>query len=315
MSTATEHITTPKTDTERVRKRRVRDAAEDRRRPRVLLTIILGVVAVAWLFPLLGVAVTSFRTLDAVQGPNATGWWTVLTDPAHAGWTVSSYADAFSSLNLPNAFFNSLAVVIPATVLPIMFAAMAAYAFTFLEFRGKEIYFAVILGLLVVPVQIAIIPILQFFVWIKNTTGVEVIGQFPAAWIVHSAFALPLAIYILRNYMSTLPNSLIEAARVDGATHFQIFWRLAVPMSVPALASFAIFQFLWVWNDFLVAYIFIGTGPNAVLTQGLYDLLGQYGQGWQRVAAGSIITVVVPLIIFFALQRYFVRGLTAGSVK
>ncbi len=315
MSTATEHITNPTADAERVRKRRVRDAAHDKRRPHVLLTVILGIVAVAWLFPLLGVAITSFRTLDAVQGPNATGWWTVLTDPAHAGWTFSSYGDAFASLNLPNAFFNSLAVVIPATVLPIMFAAMAAYAFTFLEFRGKEVYFAVILGLLVVPVQIAIIPILQFFVWVKNTTGVEVVGQFPAAWIVHSAFALPLAIYILRNYMSTLPNSLIEAARVDGASHFQIFWRLAVPMSVPALASFAIFQFLWVWNDFLVAYIFIGSGPNAVLTQGLYDLLGQYGQGWQRVAAGSIITVVVPLIIFFALQRYFVRGLTAGSVK
>jgi alpha-glucoside transport system permease protein len=315
MSTMTEQLTAPTADKERVRKRRIRDAAEEKRRPHVLLTVILGIVAVIWMFPLLGVIITSFRTLDAVQGPNATGWWTVFTDPAHAGWTLSSFGEAASALNLPTAFFNSLGVVIPATVLPILFAAMAAYAFTFLDFPGKEIYFGVILGLLVVPVQIAIIPILQFFVWIKNTTGVEVIGQFPAAWIVHSAFALPLAIYILRNYMSTLPNSLIEAARVDGASHFQIFWRLAVPMSVPALASFAIFQFLWVWNDFLVAYIFIGTGPNAVLTQGLYDLLGQYGQGWQRVAAGSIITVVVPLIIFFALQRFFVRGLTAGSVK
>ncbi|MDL9978813.1 carbohydrate ABC transporter permease [Microbacterium sp. ASV49] len=315
MSTMTEKITAPAVDTERVRKRRIRDASEEKRRPHIVLTIVLGVVAVAWLFPLLGVVITSFRTSDAVQGPNATAWWTVFTDPANAGWTLSSYGQAVDALNLPTAFFNSLAVVIPATVLPIMFAAMAAYAFTFLDFKGKEIYFSVILALLVVPVQIAIIPILQFFVLVKNVTGIQVIGEFPAAWIVHAAFALPLAIYILRNYMSTLPNSLIEAARVDGASHFTIFWRLVVPMSVPALASFAIFQFLWVWNDFLVAYIFIGTGPNAVLTQGLYDLLGQYGQGWQRVAAGSIITVVVPLAIFFALQRYFVRGLTAGSVK
>ncbi|MCJ1709476.1 carbohydrate ABC transporter permease [Microbacterium sp. VKM Ac-2923] len=282
------------------------------RRPHILVTVILGVIAVAWLFPLVGVVVTSLRTKGAAD---ATGWWTVLIDPAGAGWTGANFAEAFTSLNFGTNFFNSIAVAVPATVLPIMFAAMTAYAFTFLEFRGKEVYFAIILSLLVVPVQMAIIPILQLFVWIKDTTGVEIIGQYPAAWIVHAAFAMPLAIYILRNYMSTLPNALIEAARVDGASHFQIFWRLVVPMSVPALASFAIFQFLWVWNDFLVAYIFIGSGPNAVLTQGLYDLLGQYGQGWQRVAAGSIITVVVPLILFFALQRYFVRGLTAGSVK
>ncbi len=281
-------------------------------KPRIFLTIVLGILAVAWLFPLIGVIITAFRTK---AGADNTGWWTVFTDPGNAGWTVENFGTAFSSLNIGTNFFNSVAVTIPATVLPIMFAAMAAYAFTFLEFKGKEVYFAIILSLLVVPVQMAIIPILQLFVWIRNNTGVQIIGEYPAAWIVHAAFALPLAIYILRNYMSTLPNALIEAARVDGASHFQIFWRLVVPMSVPALASFAIFQFLWVWNDFLVAYIFIGSGPNAVLTQGLYDLLGQYGQGWQRVAAGSIITVVVPLVVFFALQRYFVRGLTAGSVK
>jgi alpha-glucoside transport system permease protein len=286
--------------------------SHDKPRPRVLVSIILGIIAVAWLFPLIGIVITSFRTKDATDNY---GWWTVFTDWAHAGWSAQSFVDAFDGLNLPQSFVNSLAVTIPATVLPIMFAAMAAYAFTFLEFKGKEVYFAVILSLLVVPVQIAIIPILQLFVWVKNNLGFDIIGQYPAAWIVHASFALPLAIYILRNYMSTLPNSLIEAARVDGASHFQIFWRLVVPMSVPALASFAIFQFLWVWNDFLVAYIFIGQGPNAVLTQGLYDLLGQYGQGWQKVAAGSIITVIVPLIIFFALQRYFVRGLTAGAVK
>ncbi|MFT4052240.1 MAG: carbohydrate ABC transporter permease [Microbacterium sp.] len=286
--------------------------AADTPRPRIWLTLLMGVISVAWLFPLLGLLVTSFRTRAAAD---ATGWWTVFVDPFNAGWTLDGFAQAWDSLDVGTTFWNSLAVTIPATVLPIMVAAMAAYAFTFFQFRGKEIYFAIILALMVVPIQLAIIPILQLFVWFGNATGIQIIGQYPAAWIVHSTFALPLAIYILRNYMQTLPNALIEAARVDGASHFQIFWRLVVPMSVPALASFAIFQFLWVWNDFLVAYIFIQSGPNAVMTQGLYTLLGQYGQGWQRVAAGSFITLVVPLVLFFGLQRYFVRGLTAGSVK
>ncbi len=294
-------------------KKRARRAAEkERTKPHVIVTIIMGIIALAWLFPLLGLLITSFREKADVD---ASGWWTIFTNPFGQNWTFGNFADAWDALDIGSTFWNSLAVTIPATVLPIMIAAMAAYAFTFFQFRGKEIYFAIVLGLMVVPIQLAIIPVLQLFVWFGNTTGIQIIGQYPAAWIVHSTFALPLAIYILRNYMSTLPNSLIEAARVDGASHFQIFWRLVVPMSVPALASFAIFQFLWVWNDFLVAYIFIQSGPNAVMTQGLYTLLGQYGQGWQRVAAGSFITLVVPLVMFFALQRFFVRGLTAGSVK
>ncbi len=300
-------------DVGRSSKRRTRQVAEgERKKPHVIVTIIMGLIALAWLFPLLGLLITSLRPKADVD---SSGWWTVFTNPFGQNWTLSNFGEAWKSLDVGTSFWNSLAVTIPATVLPIMIAAMAAYAFTFFEFRGKEIYFAIVLGLMVVPIQLAIIPVLQLFVWFGNTTGIQIIGQYPAAWIVHSTFALPLAIYILRNYMSTLPNSLIEAARVDGASHFQIFWRLVVPMSVPALASFAIFQFLWVWNDFLVAYIFIQSGPNAVLTQGLYTLLGQYGQGWQRVAAGGFITLVVPLVMFFALQRFFVRGLTAGSVK
>jgi alpha-glucoside transport system permease protein len=284
----------------------------DAPKPRVGLTILMGVISVLWLFPLLGLLITSFRPKADVD---ATGWWTVFTNPFQQNWTTEAFTTAWTSLNVGTTFWNSLAVTIPATVLPIMVAAMAAYAFTFFKFRGKEIYFAIVLGLMVVPIQLAIIPILQLFVWFGQATGIQIIGQYAAAWIVHATFALPLAIYILRNYMQTLPYSLIEAARVDGATHFQIFWRLVVPMSVPALASFAIFQFLWVWNDFLVAYIFIQSGPNSVMTQGLYTLLGQYGQGWQNVAAGSFLTLIVPLVIFFALQRFFVRGLTAGSVK
>ncbi len=292
-------------------KKRNADGTE-KRKPHILISIIMAIIALAWLFPLLGLLITSFRSKADVD---ATGWWTVFLNPFGQDWTFDAFAQAWTALDAGTTFWNSVAVTVPATVLPVMIAAMAAYAFTFFEFRGKEIYFAVILALMVVPIQIAVIPILQLFVWFGNTTGIQIIGQYPAAWIVHATFAMPLAIYILRNYMQTLPNSLIEAARVDGASHFQIFWRLIVPMSVPALASFAIFQFLWVWNDFFVAYLFIQSGPNQVLTQGLYTLLGQYGQGWQRVAAGSFITLVVPLVIFFALQRFFVRGLTAGSVK
>jgi alpha-glucoside transport system permease protein len=167
---------------------------------------------------------------------------------------------------------------------------------------------------MVLPLQSALFPVLKGFVWFKDVTGIQLIGNFPAAWIVHSAFALPLAIYILRNFMLTIPPSLLEAARVDGASYYQIFWKLVLPMSIPAIASFAIFQFLWVWNDYLIAFIFVGE-QKPVMTWQLLRLLGQYGGGWQDVAAGSFLSLIVPLIVFFALQRYFVRGLTAGAVK
>jgi len=278
---------------------------------RITLSLVLLFFAVLWMIPLIGLLVTSFRyRVDATS----TGWWTVFGDFFGQDWTLQNFVDAFVNLDIGTNFFNSIAVAIPATVLPIMFAAFAAYAFTFMDFKGKEIFFATTIGLLVVPIQVALVPILQGYVNIQNALGIQIVGTFPAAWIVHSAFALPLAIFILRNYMATLPVALIEAARVDGASHFMIFWRLIVPMSVPALASFAIFQFLWVWNDYLVAFIFIGN-RDPVLQQALYSLLGQYGEGWQGVAAGSFITIIVPLIVFFALQRFFVRGLTAGSVK
>jgi alpha-glucoside transport system permease protein len=163
-------------------------------------------------------------------------------------------------------------------------------------------------------VQSSLIPVLRGMVWIQRNLGIPLTGTYASAWVVHSAFAMPLAIYILRNYMMTLPRELIEAAKVDGASNFQTFWQLILPMSVPALASFAIFQFLWVWNDYLIAFIFVGE-QKAVMTYRLLRLLGQYGQGWRDVAAGSFISLIVPLIVFFALQRYFVRGLLAGSVK
>jgi alpha-glucoside transport system permease protein len=252
-----------------------------------------------------------------------TGWWTAIFDPFHQDWTTKAFSTVFSSTwDLGPAFFSTVAISVPSTILPITFAAFAAYGFTFLTFKGREFWFSVIIALMVVPMQAVIVAILQTFMaidqWLLTIPGNEygdfqLSGEYPAAWIVHSAFAMPLAVYILRNYMMTLPMALIEAARIDGASHFQIFWRLIIPMSVPALASFAIFQFLWVWNDYFIAYLFAGN--HTVMTYQILSMLGQHGEGWQVVMAGSLISILVPLTVFFSLQRYFVRGLTAGSVK
>lgn len=276
-----------------------------------LSLFILSVLALIWLLPTFGLLITSVREKTEAQ---RTGWWDVILHPFSQNWELGSYASVLAESDIGKSFISSLAVTIPATVLPLLFAAYAAFGFTFLKFKGREFYFAMIIGLLVVPLQGALVPVLKMFISFTDKTGIEISGQYAAAWFVHSAFAMPLAIYILRNYMMTVPNSLIEAARVDGASNFTIFWRLVLPISVPALASFAIFQFLWVWNDYLIAFVFIGS-ERPVLTYTLLSLLGTYGEGWQQVAAGSFISLSIPLLVFFSLQRYFVRGLTAGAVK
>ncbi len=273
--------------------------------------IVLVVLAAFWLLPTVGLFITSLRAKGEAQ---TSGWWDVLFNPFSQDWDISSYATVLTENKLATSFISSMAVTIPATILPLLFAAYAAFGFTFLSFRGREFFFSVIIGLLVVPLQGALVPVLKMFISITNRTGIEISGQYAAAWFVHSAFAMPLAIYILRNYMMTIPHTLIEAARMDGASNFTIFWRLVLPISVPALASFAIFQFLWVWNDYLIAFVFVGN-ERPVLTYTLLAMLGQYGEGWQAVAAGSFISMSVPLLVFFTLQRYFVRGLTAGAVK
>jgi len=273
--------------------------------------LVLSILAIIWLMPTIGLLITSVRERTEAQ---RTGWWDVILNPLSQKWELGSYASVLSESDLGKSFISSLAVTIPATILPLLFAAYAAFGFTFLTFKGREFYFALIIGLLVVPLQGALVPVLKMFISFTEKTGIEISGQYAAAWFVHSAFAMPLAIYILRNYMMTIPNTLIEAARVDGASNFTIFWRLVLPISVPALASFAIFQFLWVWNDYLIAFVFIGS-ERPVLTYTLLSLLGTYGEGWQQVAAGSFISLSIPLLVFFSLQRYFIRGLTAGAVK
>jgi alpha-glucoside transport system permease protein len=208
------------------------------------------------------------------------------------------------------AFLNSLAVTIPATIIPILIAAFAAYGFAWMRFPGRRIFFIGVILLLVVPLQVALVPLLRDFVTLNLN------GTFLALWIAHTGFGLPLATYLLYGYISTLPKDILESAFIDGASHFTTFIRLILPLSVPALASFAIFQFLWVWNDYLVALIFIGAKPDTqVLTQRLADLVGSRGADWEVLTAGAFITMIVPLIVFFSLQRYFVRGMLAGSVK
>jgi alpha-glucoside transport system permease protein len=273
-------------------------------------TLVLIVLVAIWSTPTVGLLLTSIRSKDSAE---TTGWWTAISNPLGTEWTLQPFMNAING-GMLDALLNTLIVTIPATVLPLIIAANAAYAFTFIQFKGREIYFASLVALMVLPLQSALIPVLRGFVWFKQTTGIQLIGNYPSAWIVHSAFALPLAIYILRNYMLTLPPSLLVAARMDGASYYQIFWKLVMPMSIPAIASFAIFQFLWVWNDYLIAFIFVGE-QKPVMTWKLMRMLGQYGGGWQDVAAGSFISLVIPLIVFFSLQRYFVRGLTAGAVK
>lgn len=273
-------------------------------------TIALFMLVAIWSIPTVGLLITSLRLRSEAE---VSPWWEGLFNPLETVWSLEAYQNSLDS-GMLDSLINTLAVTIPSVVLPLLIAANAAYAFTFLNFKGKEIYFAILVGLMVIPLQSALIPVLKGMVWVQKTFDIPLTGTYASAWVVHSAFALPLAIYILRNYMLSLPVSLIEAARVDGASYYQIFWKLVLPMSIPALASFAIFQFLWVWNDYLIAFIFVGE-QKPVMTYRLLRMLGQYGEGWQDVAAGSFISLVVPLIVFFALQRFFVRGLTAGAVK
>ena len=284
----------------------------------VRITVLL--VVLLWILPAVGVLVTSFRPEAKA---NTTGWWTALPNIFDGGeWTLDNYRDALDAAGFENAFLNSLAVAVPATIMPIAIAAFAAYAFSWMRFPGRYAMFVLVVGLLVVPLQMALIPILRLYTSGASIGSTEMIGAldlngtFPGVWLAHTAFGLPLATYLLRNYIGSLPASIIESAKIDGADHFTIFWRLVVPLSVPALAAFAIFQFLWVWNDLLVAYVFLGgTSDTQVLTLALQKLAGTFGQDWHLLTSAAFITMALPLVVFFSLQRFFVRGLTAGSVK
>ncbi len=261
------------------------------------------VLAILWTIPSVGLFITSFRPRGDIR---RTGWWTVLSNP---DFTLDNYDTVlFGSADLGKFFINSLVITLPAVVIPISIALLAAYAFAWIDFPGRNVLFVAVFALQIVPIQITLIPLLSAFVdW-------DISGTFVTVWLAHSIFALPLAIFLLHNFMKEIPPSLVEAARVDGAGHVKIFFRVLLPLLVPAIASFAIFQFLWVWNDLLVGITF--TDPNSrPLTAAVADLAGTRSQSWHLLTAGAFVSIIVPLIVFFALQRYFVRGLLAGSVK
>ena len=230
-------------------------------------------------------------------------------------FSLDNYREVLKAEGVGQSFINTLKVTIPATVIPIMIASFAAYAFAWMKFPGRKFLFVTVVGLLVVPLQMSLIPLLSIYNEIGNYFGVS--GKsYPGIWFAHTGFGLPLAIYLLRNYIGSLPSEIIESARMDGATHMQIFSLIVLPLSVPALASFCIFQFLWVWNDLLVALVFLGKKDDQiVLTSKLRELLGSRGDNWEILTSSAFISIIIPLIVFFALQRYFVRGLVTGSVK
>jgi alpha-glucoside transport system permease protein len=284
-----------------------------RARPRLgglAVNTVLLILMILWAIPAIGLLVASFRT---AADTNASGWWTAFTPPWE--FTIANYEYVLGRAGIDQAFINSFVITIPATVLVVMIAAFAAYAFAWMEFPGRNILFVIVVGLLVVPLQITLIPVLNFF---RDFTpaGIKINGTFLAVWLAHTGYGLPFAIYLLRNYFGGLPKEVFESAAIDGAAPGTAFFRLALPMSVPALASLIIFQFLWLWNDLLVALVYLGPVPqNHPLSVVLANLTTSFGGGWQFLTAAAFVSMIVPIIVFLSLQRYFVRGITGGAVK
>jgi len=283
-------------------------------------TIAAIVIAAVWTIPTFGLLLTSFRPPSDIM---TTGWWTVFTHPS---FTLSNYSQTLTlnaGVKVTQAVINSLTITLPATVIPLAIASLAAYALSWIDFKGRDFLYIGIFALQIVPIQMVLVPLLTMY-----SSGVH-IGDialfsglnagagntsFARVWISHTIFAMPLAVFILTNSISAIPHDLIEAANMDGAGHGQIFLRIVLPLAMPAIAAQAIFQFLWVWNDLLVATIF-ASGLNAPINEVLNNMQGNYNQQWYLLSAGTFIAIIVPLIVFFALQRFFVRGLLAGATK
>ena len=265
--------------------------------------IFLGIVAVIWLAPTIGLLITSFRPRTDIQ---STGWWQTL---GTLRFTAENYQGVIDAAGMGQSFVNSLIISIPSTLLPLLVCSLSAYAFSWLKFPFRDTIFLVIVALMMVPVQVAFLPLQQLFKPFQLTQG------FVGIWLAHTAFALPFGIFLLRNFFITLPKDLIEAARIDGSSTLGVFRTIVIPLSVPAIAAYGIFQFLWVWNDLLMALIFVVNSANLPMTVKITTLLGTYGTEWHLLAASAFLLMFVPLAVFFSLQRYFVQGLLAGSVK
>jgi alpha-glucoside transport system permease protein len=269
------------------------------------LHLVLAIIMLVWIVPALGLLINSFRTPADIA---SSGWWTAIVPPYE--FTFQNYETVLARQGLGRAFVNSLFITIPATVLVVTIAAFAAFAFAWMNFLGKNVLFIVVVGLLVVPLQVTLIPILRLF------AELGIAGTFLAVWLAHTGYGLPFAVFLLRNYMGGLPREVFESASIDGAGPATAFFRLALPMSVPVIAALVIFQFLWVWNDLLIALVYIGAQPaNLPLTVTVSNLVNSLGGQWHLLTAAAFITMALPLAVFIFLQRYFVRGITGGSVK
>ena len=273
---------------------------------RTVIHVALALIGLLWLVPTLGLLVTSSRPRSDIQ---STGWW----DISNLHLTVDNYRQVLEAQGMLQAFANTVFIAVPSTLLPLGICALAAYAFSWMRFPFRDTLFLIVVGLLMVPVQVAFIPLLTAFR--ELVPGLELTRGYGAVWLAHTAFALPFGIFLLRNFFITLPPDMIEAARIDGASDAWIFRKIVVPVSVPAIAAYGIFQFLWVWNDLLMALIFVQDASKFPMTRAIQNLLSQYGTEWHLLAAGAFLLMIVPLIVFFSLQRYFVQGLLAGSIK
>jgi alpha-glucoside transport system permease protein len=272
---------------------------------RAALHAVLIIVCLIWLLPTVSLFVSSLRPANEVL---TTGWWNAFRLPFE--FTLDNYQEVLTENNMAQSFLNSLLITIPATVIPILVAAYAAYAFAWMDFPGRNALFILVVGLLVIPLQSALIPVLQL------STNIGVTGSFPAVWLAHTGFGLPFAIFLLRNFFGQLPKEMFESAYLDGASPTTAFFRLVLPLSVPAIASLVIFQFMFVWNDLLVALILVGgTADVAPMTVTIANLVNSLGQGYHLLTAAAFISMMLPLVVFFSLQRYFVRGILGGSVK
>jgi len=270
---------------------------------RLLRGLVIVVLALAWLMPTVGLLITSLRPQADIA---TSGWWTIVTQWRFTG---ENYQGVLTARHFFTNFVNSFIITVPSTVLPIGIAALAAHAFAWMRFRGRNLIFMIIVALLVLPLQETWVPVLRL------QSRLSLTGKYLAIWLAHTAYGLPFAIALLRNFFAELPRELFEAARMDGYSDFGVFRSIVLPLSVPALASLGIFQFVWVWNDLMNALVLLQDVHKFPLTVAIQSLLGQYGSEWNLLASGAFISMSVPLIVFFLLQRYFVQGITAGAVK